>query len=133
LLLPIISERWVLLVLAAPWLILGVIPRMSPGAETPIPITWQRNACYGLTGAALVVAFTFRGIYEDPNTTDWVLPDNPATVVASGEGMQRRLAVNGIAITYLTPMAKIMAHLPLAFLDHQPSNALVVCFGMGTT
>ena len=26
-----------------------------------------------------------------------------------------------------------MAHLPLAFLDHPPKNALVVCFGMGTT
>jgi len=27
----------------------------------------------------------------------------------------------------------MMAHLPLAFLDHPPQNALVVCFGMGTT
>jgi len=26
-----------------------------------------------------------------------------------------------------------MAHMPLAFLDHPPQNALVVCFGMGTT
>jgi spermidine synthase len=26
-----------------------------------------------------------------------------------------------------------MAHLPLAFLDRPPNNALVVCFGMGTT
>jgi predicted membrane-bound spermidine synthase len=132
-LLPIISERWVLLVLAAPWLILGVVPRISLGSETPLPSGWQRNACYGLTGAALVVAFTFRGIYEDPNTSHWVLRDNTATVVALGQGMDRHLTVNGIGITYLTPMTKIMAHLPLAFLDHEPSNALVVCFGMGTT
>jgi spermidine synthase len=27
----------------------------------------------------------------------------------------------------------MMAHLPLSFLDHQPRNALVVCFGMGTS
>ena len=30
-------------------------------------------------------------------------------------------------------MTKVMAHFPLAFLDHPPRNALVVCFGMGTT
>jgi spermidine synthase len=132
-LLPIMSERWVLLVLAAPWLILGVVPRFALGSGISTQLTWPRYACYGLTGVALVVAFTFRGIYEDPNTAHWVLRDNTATVIASGEGMQRRLAVNGIGITYLTPMTKIMAHLPLAFLDHQPSNALVVCFGMGTT
>jgi spermidine synthase len=33
----------------------------------------------------------------------------------------------------LTPITKLMAALPLAFLDHSPKNALVVCFGMGTT
>jgi len=27
----------------------------------------------------------------------------------------------------------MMAHLPLAFLNHTPGSALVVCFGMGTT
>lgn len=39
----------------------------------------------------------------------------------------------GVGITYLTPMTKVMAHLPLTSLDHAPQNALVVCFGMGTT
>ena len=33
----------------------------------------------------------------------------------------------------LTPMTKVMAHLPLASLNHAPQSALVVCFGMGTT
>lgn len=132
-LLPTISERWVLLVLAAPWLILGLLPRMSRATETPMTLTWQRYACCGLSGAALVAAFTFRGIYEDPNTAHRVLRDNTATVIASGEGMQRSLFVNGIGVTFLTPIAKMMAHFPLAFLDHEPSNALVVCFGMGTT
>ena len=27
----------------------------------------------------------------------------------------------------------MMAHLPLFFLDHPPQDALVICFGMGTT
>lgn len=131
-LLPIMSERWVLLILATPWLILGVVPQVSVSSDTATP-SWQRNACYGLTAAALIVAFTFRSIYEDPNMTHRVLRDDTATVIASGEGMRRRLTVNGIGMTNLTPITKIMAHLPLAFLDHQPSNALVVCFGMGTT
>jgi predicted membrane-bound spermidine synthase len=81
---------------------------------------------------ALVLVFTSQG-YEDQFAERHVLRDNTATVIATGEGMERRLLVNGIGITYLTPMTKVMAHLPLAFLDHSPRNALVVCFGMGTT
>lgn len=41
--------------------------------------------------------------------------------------------MNGVGITYLTPITKMMAHLPMAFLDHSPQRTLVVCFGMGTT
>ena len=132
-LLPMISERWVLLVLAAPWLIVGVSPRMSAGSDTPAPPAWQRYACYGLTAAALALVFTVKGVYEDPSPSHRVLRDNTATIVASGEGMAKHLTVNGVGITYLTPMTKLMAHLPMAFLDHRPSSALVVCFGMGTT
>jgi len=36
-------------------------------------------------------------------------------------------------MTTLTPETKMMAHLPLAFLDRPPQNALDICFGMGTT
>jgi spermidine synthase len=36
-------------------------------------------------------------------------------------------------MTTLTPMTKMMAHLPLAFLDRPPHDALDICFGMGTT
>ena len=47
--------------------------------------------------------------------------------------VKRLLLVNGVGITGLVPSTKFMAHLPLAFLDHAPNNALVLCFGMGTT
>src|SRR5437016_4969925 len=47
--------------------------------------------------------------------------------------MQRSLVVNGVGMTVLTPITKMMSALPLAFLDHAPQNALVICFGMGTT
>ena len=131
-LLPLVSERWVLLVFALPWLVIGMIPRWSVGAEGAARQRWQRNLAYGLTVVALVLVFSSQG-YEDQFAERYVLRDNTATVIATGEGMERRLLVNGIGITYLTPMTKVMAHLPLAFLGHSPRNALVVCFGMGTT
>jgi spermidine synthase len=78
-----------------------------------------------------VLASTGRGYYESASGA--VLRDSTATVIATGEGMQKQLLVNGIGLTVLTPVTKMMAHLPLAFLDHPPQNALVICFGMGTT
>jgi spermidine synthase len=135
LLLPLMSERWVLLVFAAPWLVIGVNPKWSVGSQEQERDlrAWPRYLCYALTAAALLLAFTIKDYYEDTFASHQVLRDNTATVVASGQGMERRLVVNGIGITYLTPMTKLMAHLPLAFLDRKPSSALVVCFGMGTT
>ncbi len=62
-----------------------------------------------------------------------MLRDNTATIIATGEGMDKRLLVNGVGITALTPITKAMAHFPLAFLDHPPQKVLVICFGMGTT
>jgi spermidine synthase len=47
--------------------------------------------------------------------------------------MTRLLMVNGYGMTSLTPITKMMAHLPLAFLDRPPQDALVICFGIGTT
>jgi spermidine synthase len=47
--------------------------------------------------------------------------------------MDKRLLVNGVGMTVLTPLTKYMAHLPLAFIEGRPQNGLVICFGMGTT
>src|ERR1700749_4853404 len=52
---------------------------------------------------------------------------------ATGEGMQRHLITNGIGMTYLTPITKMMAHATFASLETSPRNALIICFGMGTT
>src|SRR5262249_40491464 len=59
--------------------------------------------------------------------------DHTATVLATGVGLDKDLLVNGIGMTYMTPITKYMAHLPLAFMQRPPHNGLVVCFGMGTT
>ena len=46
--------------------------------------------------------------------------------------MQKQMLVNGIGITTLTPLTKLMAHMPLAF-HGRAKSMVVICFGMGTT
>ncbi len=49
-----------------------------------------------------------------------------------GQPLSKHLWVNGIGMTMLTFETKLMAHLPL--LSHpNPKEALVICFGMGST
>jgi spermidine synthase len=131
-LLPLMSERWVLFVFALPWLMIGVAPRWSVGSEKAAKQTLQFKLSCALAVLAVVGVFTIKD-FEDESVPSEVLRDNTATVIATGEGMNKRLLVNGIGITSLTPITKMMAHLPLAFFDHSPRSALVVCFGMGTT
>ncbi len=59
--------------------------------------------------------------------------DATATVISYQGPSQKALLVNGIGMTAMTPIPKIMAHLPLLFCRHSPRSALVICFGMGTT
>ena len=126
--LPYMSERWALIVLAVPWLILGLAP-LRPGANSR-RIT--RFAVFSLLALSVWLMIVGRG-YEARFSKYTVLRDPTATVIATGEGMYRKLLVNGFGITNLTPITKWMAHLPLAQLDHPPKDALVICFGMGTT
>src|SRR5258708_19815691 len=46
--------------------------------------------------------------------------------------MDKRLLVNGVGMTFLTPITKVMAHLPLA-INNNAKSGLIICFGMGTT
>jgi predicted membrane-bound spermidine synthase len=119
-LLPIFSERRVLFVLALPWLAIGV----------NLARTGTKQLVFGFLVLMLLI---FGKDYESRFHHPEVRRDATATVIATGTGMQRQLLVNGFGITFLTPATKMMAHLPLASLDHQPRNALVICFGMGTT
>ena len=52
---------------------------------------------------------------------------------AWGSGMDKHLWVNGIGMTTLTPITKMMVHVPLSLQPQPPKKALVICFGMGTT
>jgi spermidine synthase len=131
-LLPLLSERWVLFVLALPWLAMGLNRGWSSEAGERRQIGWRGKLATVVGLLTLLVLLTSKD-YESRFAQREVLRDHTATIIAAGQGMQRRLLVNGIGITALTPVTKMMAHLPLAFLDHQPRNALVVCFGMGTS
>jgi len=94
-----------------------------------------RKVCLGL-GSVLALAgllvFSTRS-FESLFLNGVVKRDNTATVIAHGTGFKKGLLVNGWGMTVLTPISKIMAHLPLASLPHQPQEGLVICFGMGTS
>jgi spermidine synthase len=140
LLLPHLEERWALTALALPWLLVGVAftffwsgDRSGSAfkSEKSIP-AWQGVASAAiLLGSALLIFFPHSYLQQIPDTQ--IRRDSTATVVAAGKGMTKGLYVNGISMTFLTPMTKLMSALPLASLDHAPQNALVICFGMGTT
>jgi spermidine synthase len=127
--LPLLSERWGLMLFAVPWLVLGAVWHSESSAKSA---GWQPIASYVLILIATVAPFIGVG-YGEQFAHKAVLRDSTATVIAAGEGMEKKLLVNGYGMTALTPITKMMAHLPLAFLSHRPTNALVICFGMGTT
>jgi spermidine synthase len=75
-------------------------------------------------------------LFEEGFPSAQVRRDHVATVVASGTGTDKILYVNGVGMTVLTSITKMMAHFPAAHLtrqEGQPIHALVICFGMGTT
>jgi spermidine synthase len=81
-------------------------------------------------GSFYSVTYDFAGLYKD----SVVRRDYSATVISTTDNNGfKRLLVNGFGITILSSLVKFMAHVPLAFLDKKPENALVICFGMGTT
>ncbi|HZR27691.1 MAG TPA: fused MFS/spermidine synthase, partial [Terriglobales bacterium] len=129
LLLPFLGERWSLISLCLPLFFLFYVFR---------PKTSAFRARYGArfyleaaVVAIVLIAFT-KDFYSEVNKYE-LRRDYTATVVAMGQGMQKRLFVNGVGITELTPVTKVMAHLPLALHAQPPKDALVICFGMGTT
>ncbi len=129
LLLPNVGEHWSLVLLSLPlFSLLYVFRPKTPELRRRYGLRFHAEAA--LVALALIV---FTKDYFTRFAHPQVRRDYTATVTAVGDGMERQLFVNGVGITSLTPITKMMAHLPLAFLGRQPQNALVVCFGMGTT
>lgn len=129
-LLPITGVKWAFVILSIPFAILFLF-----SLKVLSSFTKKDVLCAVLGIIVLAAASLYSYSYEEVaiNNNSQVRRDYVATVVSSGEGMEKRLFVNGIGITHLTPITKIMAHMPLAFHKNQSQNALVICFGMGTT
>jgi spermidine synthase len=126
-LLPLVGERFALLIFALPWMVAGWVLR--PTGPRKLAPAWQACAAAAI---ALGCVLATRG-YENEYSPRRVLRDYTAAVVAAGRGAERQLLVNGVGMTSLTPITKMMAHLPLAFLPRAPEDAIAICFGMGTT
>ena len=131
LLLPYVDERYAVAALAVPWLLVGIW------------FAWMRRPATAkrlkiVLASCIILMLSFPLIFQTHGYVQQILHaqvrrDSTATVVAAGEGINKQLFVNGVSMTLLTPITKVMASMPLAFLDHPPQKALVICFGMGTT
>ena len=126
-LLPMVGEHVSMLLFVLPWFAMaGLLMRRSEHK-----VILRATACT-IVGASIVVFFLTKD-FETLFPHREVLRDSTATAIATGEGMEKRLITNGVGMTTLTPITKMMAHMTLASLDQPPRNALVICFGMGTS
>ncbi len=132
-LLPLLGERFTLLAFALPWIAFSFrSPRPQGDGATKL----QPHLSFKPVLAALIaltLVFATKD-FESQFVPREVRRDSTATVAAIGDSRTgKQLLVNGIGMTGLTPITKMIAHLPLAFLNRTPKNVLVICFGMGTT
>ena len=133
-LLPSVGERWSLLALALPFFGFGLWSLIARnGAEAAGESRASLAPLLAAASIASLLIVTFTRDFETLFPEGRVRRDYTATSIAVGKGMARMLLINGVGITSLTPITKMMAHLPLASLPAPPRNVLVLCFGMGTS
>lgn len=128
-LLPLFGAKLSLILLSIPFLIF----QLTYYKTSMLSRRW--NLCTGSLVLALIFICIFITIsFEEQFLKHGLVRrDHTASVISYGHGLKKRLLVNGIGITVLTPITKVMAHMPLAFYQGRPESALVICFGMGTT
>lgn len=133
-LLPALGERGSLLVLAVPSLAAAYLFSIFPLPHEKAPSGLRGHfAAIAATALSLLLVFSTKDFATQFPMCE-VRRDSTATVIATGQSRRgKRLLVNGVGITNLTPETKLMAHLPLALLGRTPISALDICFGMGTT
>jgi spermidine synthase/MFS family permease len=130
-LLPRMSERYALILLALPFVFFCFRFRQeySPRMRLTLPALVALALGWSAFGTE-----DFEGMLRKTSDTEIIVRrDYAATVISFGQGFQRMLLVNGLGMTVLTPITKYMVHLPLAFHKSPPQSALVICFGMGTS
>jgi spermidine synthase len=134
LLLPWLGERVSLCVLALPWFAVGLLmARSQLSSQEAAPAPGKRWIAAALAAVCAVMFFSTTS-FETKFAHRWVRRDYAATVVAKGDTREsKQVLINGVGMTALVPITKMMAHLPLAMLGRKPTDMLVICFGMGTT
>jgi spermidine synthase len=132
LLLPTIGARAAALLLAAPLVALSgwtFARRPAKRGSPEVLVTAALLAVLYVVSAFVSRSYEDGSAYDDPV----VRRDHTATVISVGDGLDKRLIVNGVGMTRLDTVTKIMAHMPLAFLERPPDSTLILCFGMGTS
>jgi spermidine synthase len=129
-LLPWVGERFGLVILGAPFVLLFI------AATERLP-AWYRWANGAMSTVLLIWSLVYsvdfaRFIARNFDTTE-IRRDYAASVVSTGRGLDKQLFVNGMGMTSLVPSTKFMAHLPLALHEGESNAALIICFGMGTS
>jgi predicted membrane-bound spermidine synthase len=132
-LLPAVGERWALLILALPFLGFGIWCLTAGAGAREGGFRPALGTILAATAVVSVLLVTFTRDFETLYPGAHVRRDYTATSIAAGQGMERKLLINGVGITKLTPITKMMVHLPMASLPAPPRSALVLCFGMGTS
>jgi spermidine synthase len=131
---PWMGERWSIFVLSLPLFgIAGLLAFRKSGVSGGISTEARSRTSFILAVIASLLLIYFSNDFETEFPVRQVRRDYAATVIATGEGFDRTLLVNGTGMTILTPITKYIAHLPLASMTRPPENGLVICFGMGTT
>jgi predicted membrane-bound spermidine synthase len=129
-LLPWVGERSAIIVLSLPFLGFYLLC----GKSLTHRWRWGFGLAAGTTLAwSWFCSGDFQSFVSSNGKETVVRRDYAAEVISCYEGDGKRLLVNGIGMTVLTPITKFMVHLPLAFHQGKPESALVICFGMGTT
>ena len=130
-LLPLVGEHLSMLLFVLPWFVMALPSRGTRA------MTWALRGATAMILLAAIAIFFLTKDYETQFRQREVLRDSTATVIAAEvpneSGTEKHLLVNGVGMTTLTPITKMMAHFPLASLDHPARQVLVICFGMGTT
>ena len=132
-LLPWLSERWAAAALCALLFGIGALVVWTNPATSADRSARRQKRTFAIATCAAIVLVGMTHDFERRYDQGLVRRDYAATVIATGRGFDRRLLVNGIGMTALTPITKYMTHLPLAMMDRPPRDGLVICFGMGTS
>jgi spermidine synthase len=134
-LLPWLGARWAAVALSIPLFVIAALAVLrKPSSQSAKPKSGTNPKLqFAIVTIIAILIIGFSHDYETIYAKRVVLRDYTATVVATGEGLGRRLLVNGVDMTNLNPITKFMVHLPLALRQRPAQNGLVICFGMGTS